>query len=52
MVLVGNINAPKSHCGSFNGDPITTIKRTPIIAEKPFIRSDGTKFSLMVPKIE
>lgn len=36
------------------GNPYTTIKKTPVIAEKPYISSNstGTKYKLMIPQIE
>jgi hypothetical protein len=52
IVLVGNKNAPPSHCGQKGGHPITTIKNTPIIVEKPYIISSDSSYSLMVPKLE
>jgi hypothetical protein len=53
MVMVGNLNGPKSHCGKYDGNPVTSIKATPIIAEKPYIVSeDGKKFSIIVPRVE
>jgi hypothetical protein len=38
MVFVGNQNAPASHCGKESGKfPATTIEKTPVIIEKPYI---------------
>jgi len=50
MVFVGTPNAPETHCGNEGGAiPATTVNKTPLIAEKPFITSDGSAFSLVVP---
>ena len=50
MVFVGSPNAPEMHCGNENGAiPATTVDQTPLIAEKPFIVSDGETFSIVVP---
>ena len=47
--------APASHCGS-GGDsgPVTTVKLTPRISEKPFITFDQTsgKYSLQIPRLK
>lgn len=55
MVYVGSIGAPASHCGkSPQGAPnaFTTVARTPVIAEKPFISiSTAGKYSLNIPKL-
>jgi hypothetical protein len=37
IVLVGNINAPKSHCGNNGSTPITKVAFTPVIQEKPYL---------------
>ena len=50
IVFLGNENAPESHCGNEDGLPYTTVEKTPLIAEKPFIVEDDDKFSLIVPK--
>jgi hypothetical protein len=53
FVFVGCKGAPQSHCGSGGGAvPATTIDKTPIIAEKPYIIYDGGKYKLMVPNYE
>lgn len=53
MVFVGDTNAPESHCGLDDTPPATTIEKTPIIVEKPYIVSNGNKgYSLMVPRVE
>ena len=50
MVFVGCSNAPPSHCG--HPKPFTTIKETPVIAEKPFVMFENDRYYLMVPKLE
>ncbi len=52
MVFVGCSGAPKSHCGA--PDPYTTVNKTPIIAEKPYIiyHEHTGKYSLVLPGIE
>jgi len=53
MVFVGTKNAPQSHCSNKGGIPATTVDETPLIVEKPYIVSNGSKgYSLMVPKME
>ena len=53
MVFVGDKNAPPSHCGSQDSPPATTVEKTPVIVEKPYIVSDGNGgYSLMVPRLE
>ena len=53
FVFVGCKGVPASHCGSGGGAvPATTIEKTPIIAEKPYIIEDAGKFKLMVPNYE
>jgi len=53
MVFVGTKNAPQSHCSHTGGIPATTVDETPLIVEKPYIVSNGSKgYSLMVPKLE
>jgi hypothetical protein len=51
-VLVGNTNAPPSHCGDQGGVPFTTVDKTPVVAEKPYIIKSDVGYSLMVPKLE
>jgi len=53
MVFVGDTNVPESHCGLDDTPPATTIEKTPIIVEKPYVVSDGNNgYSLMVPRLE
>lgn len=53
MVFVGVNNAPPAHCGNAEGaGPYTTVDKTPIIAEKPYLINDGGKYKMMVPKLE
>jgi hypothetical protein len=52
MVLVGNTNAPETHCGAQGGTQFTKIDSTPIIAEKPYIVKSDVGYSLMVPRLE
>ena len=52
MVFVGAKGAPKTHCGNKGGAPITAVDQTPLIAEKAYLVSSGSGFSLMVPKVE
>ena len=49
MVYVGSKGAPGSSCSDSGSKSITTIASTPLIAEKPFISSDGSKYYLQVP---
>ena len=49
MVFVGTDGAPAAHCGP--PSPMTTVAKTPVIAEKPFITIDsGGKYTLRIPK--
>ena len=53
-VFVGCEGAPSSHCGKSVDDrkifPATTIDKTPIIAEKPYITIDSNgKYQLNIP---
>lgn len=52
IVLVGNTNMPPSHCSDQGGVPYTTVDKTPIVAEKPYIVKSDDGFSLMVPRVE
>jgi len=52
MVFSGCENAPASHCGHESNGPFTTIKATPLIAEKPYITELSDKWTLNVPKYE
>ena len=52
MVYVGSKGAPGSSCSDSGSKSITTIASTPLIAEKPFISTDGTKYYLQVPQLE
>jgi hypothetical protein len=52
FVFVGCENAPATHCSHTNGYPSSNIPATPVIAEKPYITSDGTSFYLQVPYVE
>ena len=52
IVLVGNTNAPHSHCGDQGGVPFTTVEKTPVVAEKPYIIKSAEGYSLMVPRLE
>ena len=52
FVFLGCEGAPASNCGTENnGRPFTTIKETPIIAEKPFIsiNEDDGRYQLNIP---
>ena len=49
MVYVGSKGAPGSSCSDSGSKSITTIASTPLIAEKPFSSTDGTKYYLQVP---
>ena len=51
-VFLGSVNAPDSHCGNTDGLPYTTIEKTPLIAEKPYITEKDGKFTLNVPNVE
>lgn len=53
FMFVGCENAPPTHCDNQNGQiPSTNIPSTPIIAEKPYITFDGSKYWLQVPNYE
>ena len=52
MVFLGCKGAPNSHCSNHGGSPYTTVGSTPLIAEKPYIIMDGSKFKLMIPNYE
>ena len=51
---VGSDGAPPSHCGNANqATPVTTVEKTPVIAEKPFITVDKVgKFYISVPPVK
>ena len=36
-VFSGSVHAPESHCGYGGDGTYTTIEKTPVIAEKPYI---------------
>ena len=43
MVFSGVTGAPPSHCGiAKDQGPYTTVEKTPLVAEKPFIAVDGS----------
>lgn len=52
MVFVGCTGNPGTHCSNQGGTPSTTIAETPLIAEKPYITTDGSKYYLQVPRLE
>lgn len=52
MVYVGCKGAPGSQCTDTGYKSVTTVEATPLIAEKPFISTDGNKYFLQVPKLE
>ena len=55
MVFVGmnGTNIPQNHCGNQDMLPITSIKTTPLISEKPYIIIDTNgKFYLQVPPLK
>ena len=52
MVFVGCRGAPGSHCSNSGGTPVTNVASSPLIAEKPFITTDGSKYYLQVPRLE
>ena len=52
MVFVGCKGVPGSHCSNQGGTPVTNVAETPLIAEKPYITTDGSKYYLQVPRIE
>ena len=50
FVFLGCQGAPTPHCGHDDGNPVTTIDKTPLIAEKPYITIDDSgKFYLHRP---
>jgi hypothetical protein len=55
MVFVGSEGAPLSHCGSAGSshpDAFTTVDRTPVVAEKPFVSVSGSgRYFLNIPKV-
>ena len=49
--FLGCEGAPRTHCGTHGGDPATTIDKTPLIAEKPYITIDSSgRYYLKRPK--
>jgi len=53
IVTVGCNGAPLSHCGNDAGQiPSTNVVATPLIAEKPYISTDGTNYFLNRPRVE
>lgn len=53
FMYLGCAGAPDSHCGNTGGAiPSTNAGPTPLIAEKPYIISEGGQFKLMVPNYE
>ena len=52
LVFSGVKGAPKTHCSNQGGSPHTTLWKTDVIAEKPYIVQRDDKFFLKVPKLE
>lgn len=54
LVFSGVKGAPETHCGrDDNSGPYTTLWKTDIIAEKPYITvDDQDRWTLRVPKVE
>jgi hypothetical protein len=52
LVFSGVKGAPASHCSNQGGDPYTTLFKTDVIAEKPYIIERDSKYFLKVPKLE
>ena len=53
MVFVGSSgDLPPPHCGNAAAWPITSVPSTPVIAEKPFISVNGSRYFLNVPLLE
>lgn len=53
FAFVGCKGAPASHCNGDGGAvPASTVDQTPLMAEKPYIVMDGSKFNLMIPHYE
>lgn len=52
MVFVGCRGAPGSHCSTSGGAPYTNVASSPLIAEKPYITTDGSRYYLQVPRLE
>ncbi|KAK7993976.1 Lysyl-tRNA synthetase- cytoplasmic [Apiospora arundinis] len=50
MVFVGCDNAPSGD--NWPTDPYTTIDRTPILREKPYLYHDGNQFAVFVPSLQ
>jgi len=51
MVFVGVKGAPASNCGE-TGKSYTTVDKTPVIAEKPFISIEDDMYYLNVPTVQ
>lgn len=51
-VFSGSVHAPESHCGYGGDGTYTTIEKTPVIAEKPYISEQNSTFTLNVPRVE
>ncbi|GET28871.1 hypothetical protein [Prolixibacter sp. SD074] len=49
MVYTGVVNAPKEH---WPEKPVTTIKQTPEVREKPYLIYSGEKFYLKIPALK
>lgn len=50
MVFVGNTNPPS---GTWPAQPFTTVEKTPVVREKPFLTIDGSgNYSVFVPALE
>lgn len=52
LVFSGVKGAPASHCSNQGGSPYTTLFKTDVIAEKPYIVERDEKFFLKIPKLE
>ena len=52
-VFLGCPQAPESHCSEDGGlGAYTSIQKTPVIAEKPYISEMNDIYTLNVPKLE
>lgn len=53
QVLFGGHPAQILFCSDQNGQPMTVVPKTPVIAEKPYIIVDSQgKWSLRTPRVE
>lgn len=51
--FLGSVNAPENHCEEDGGpNAYTTVDKTPLIAEKPYISENNGNFTLNVPRVE